>query len=182
MRKLTRFVALALLVAFCFNLTGCGPSKELQQMQNQYAALQAAPVEANFTYQVSNPFVLMGKPIASSADLKKALVNRPSVVVAIVDKTVSYGDLLLRSDMELAGYAYLGKQPKGKDRLEITFKENSAQLMQQATAERDRQLRGMQTQIQQKEQSEQSAVQNGAVVGGLLLTGLATLFGIIISK
>lgn len=183
MRKhnFARFVALAILVVFSFTLTACGPSRELQHLQNQYAALQAAPVTPNYTYQVSSPFVLMGKPVATSVDLQKALENRPPLVVAIVSKTVTYADLILRSDMERAGYAFIGMQTKGKN-LELTFKDNSSAAMQQANAERDRQLRAMQTQIQQKEQSEQSAVQNGAVVGGLLLTGIATLAGIIISQ
>lgn len=176
-----RKCSILIVVAMAMLVTGCGPSKELQALQQQYANLQATPVMPVYTYTVSTPFVLMGKPVATSKELESALSSRPSIVVASIKKVVSYGDLIIRSDMQKAGYAFVGQQNRGKY-IELTFKDDSASAMQSALAQRQQQIAAAQSAIQMQKQDDASKIQTGTIIGGFLITAIATVGGILAAQ
>ncbi len=171
-----RIVAVILIIAMLLSLTACGPSQRTQALEAQYNALQQSPVFPNVTYNVTRPFVLMGKPIKNSEELARALANRPSVVVVNVDKE-AYADLLVQNDLQNAGYKLVGKKNRGRN-VEMLFQSDPA-VMQAAVAKRNQEIENAGNQLNQSRQADSQAAQTkttlGIAIGTIAIGVLASL-------
>lgn len=164
-----RIIALAMVVIFSLSMVACGPSKEYRNLQAQYAALQQTPVTPVYQYQVSKPFILMGKLISTPQELGNALATRPAMVTAVVQNAVAYSDLMCEADLDRAGYKLIGKTKKGKT-TELVFQDNSSVGLQAAQTMRQQQLQSLQAQMNQQQMADSQANQTWVAVGIPLLT------------
>lgn len=158
-----RFIALAMVFVFSFSLMACGPSRELKGLQAQYDALQRAPLTSQYVYQVSKPFVLMGKLVRNGQELAAALATRPMMVVATVNKSETFAVELCQADMQNVGYKLLGKTKKGQN-MELAFQTDPS-LLQAAQAQRQQQLNALQQQINNQRQADSQSQQTAIAVG-----------------
>lgn len=159
-----RIIALAMLCVLSISMVACGPSKEMKNLQAQYAQLQQAPLVPNYMYAVTKPFVLMGKLISTPQELGNALATRPAMVTCVVQNNVAYSDMLCESDMDRAGYKLLGKTKKGKN-TEMVFQDNSSAGLQAAQAQRQQQLNALQQQMNNQRQLDSQSNQTWIAVG-----------------
>lgn len=173
-----RLITLAMVFAFSLSLMACGPSRELRDLQMQYDALQRAPLTSQYVYQVSKPFILMGKLVRNGQELAAALATRPMMVVATVNTSESFAVEMCQADMQNVGYKLLGKTKKGLN-VELAFQTDPS-FLQAAQAQRQQQLNVLQQQINNQRQADAQSRQTGIAVGvPLALTAVGIAISVV---